>query len=463
VPLRLHNTLTGTLERFEPLQSGAVRMYNCGPTVYDFVHIGNLRSYVFVDTLRRTFEYEGFQVKQVMNITDIGHLQSDADEGEDKMVLALRRQGYEETLENLYAVGTTYADAFKQDLLKLNVEMAETLPRASEHIPEQIALIEALEKQGYAYRISNGVYFDTAKLPTYGKRMRHALSGDEAGARVETNLEKHNQRDFALWKLGGTIGWESPWGKGFPGWHTECAAMSMKYLGESFDIHTGGEDLKFPHHENEIAQAEALTRKTFARYFLHNAFVTIANERMAKSKQNFFTLRDIETKGISPLALRYLFLTSHYRSPLHFTWEALAGAQTALNRLEHTIASSTTDTGKISTIYRTDFLNALEDDLNTPQALAVAWNMIKDDSLSPPDKRATLLDMDRVLGLDLEHAKSNTILLSDLPERVRNLVEERETARANKDWAKADALREKIIGMEFEIEDTDAGPRLGKR
>jgi len=442
-------------------------MYNCGPTVYDYAHIGNLRAYIFADTLRRTLQYEGYAVKQVMNLTDIGHLQSDGDEGEDKMVLALRRAGKEETLENLQEIGTHFVTSFKEDMGKLHIEVPEVLARASEHIAEQIALIQKLESGGYAYTTTSGVYFDTQKLSTYGKRMHHDIAGDEAGARVSIESEKRNPKDFALWKRGETIGWESPWGKGFPGWHTECAAMAMHYLGESFDIHTGGEDLKFPHHENEIAQGEASTRKTFAHFFLHNAFVTVEGEKMAKSKQNFFTLRDIETKGYAPLALRYLYLTTHYRSPLNFTWESLKGAGVALERLAQAMTRSTegadTDIGKISLLYHTDFSEALEDDLNTPQALAVAWNMLKDDSLSPADKRATLLAMDHVLGLDLANAKSVSISLDELPTEVQKLVEEREAARKAKDFAAADALREKIREAGFEIEDGDVGPHFTKK
>ncbi len=477
--LRFHNSLSNTVEEFHPLTQGVALVYTCGPTVYDFVHIGNFRSYVFADTLRRALEREGYLVRQIMNVTDIGHLAGDADEGEDKMVSALKRLGKPETLQSLHEVGGIYADAFKEDLKKLNIEAPESLLRASEHIEAQITLIKTLMERGYAYQTSNGVYFDTQKLPSYGKLKGATYAENSQGARVAINPEKHDQRDFALWKLGttdaahagkrevsshkesaGAIGWESPWGVGFPGWHTECAAMSMRYLGESFDIHTGGEDLKFPHHENEMAQAEASTRKTFVRYFLHNAFLVIDGEKMAKSKQNFFTLREVEARGISPLALRYFYLAAHYRTTLNFTWDALDAAARAYLRLVRFAAEHKDERGSIAEQYRTRFNEVLNDDMNTPQALAALWDMLKDDMLTSAEKLATLLDMDQALGLLLADATRDTVANEKIPPQVQELLAKRNEARDKKEWDRADTLRKEIQRAGFEVEDSESGPVL---
>ncbi|HYC83523.1 MAG TPA: cysteine--tRNA ligase, partial [Candidatus Paceibacterota bacterium] len=329
--ISLTNTLTRRKEEFEPIAPGRVGIYSCGPTVYHYVHIGNLRSFLLSDLARRIFEYDGYEVRQVINITDVGHLAGDSDEGEDKIEREAKKTG--RTAEEIAAF---YTEAFFADLKALNIKTESTVfPKASEHIAEQLEIIKVLEAKGHTYRTSDGIYFDTSRFDAYGELARLDTEGLKAGARIEVNPEKRNPADFALWKFSPAGGkrqqeWESPWGIGFPGWHIECSAMSMKYLGKHFDIHTGGIDLAFPHHSNERAQSECATGQTFANVWLHGEFVNIASEKMSKSLGNVYRLADLEEKGFSPLAYRYWLLTAHYRSLVNFTWEALAGAQTAL-------------------------------------------------------------------------------------------------------------------------------------
>ena len=398
--LKLHNTLSNSLEEFQPLLPGLVKMYHCGPTVYGKQHIGNLSMFVFTDILRRTIEYLNFEVKQVINITDFGHLTSDADEGEDKMTKGLRNDGMEINLDNMLSLGKKYALIFREDLLQLNVETRDTeFPYASDYVPDQIKLIQKLEEEGYAYKTSDGVYFDTSKFSDYGKLGGLFKSNNQN--RVSENKEKRNLADFALWKLN-EMGWDSSWSKGFPGWHIECSAMIIKILGEQIDIHTGGIEHIPVHHNNEIAQSEAATGKVpFAKYWLHRAHLQIGGAKIAKSDGNVVYLSEIIEKGFSPLAFRYFLLNSTYRTPSSFTWEALEAAQNAYDKLKNFVSKVAFDTGKVNEIYQEKFRAALENDLNTPQALAVVWTLIKDKEIDSGEKYTTLVDFDRVLGLAL--------------------------------------------------------------
>ncbi len=470
VPVTLYNTLSKTKEEFKPIAGKKVKMYTCGPTVYDYAHIGNLRAYVFADTLRRTLEYAGYSVKQIINITDVGHLAQDSDDGEDKMTAALKREGKEMTLENMKALGEEYAGFFIEDMKALNVEMPFAFPRASDHISEQIAFISSLFEKGYAYKTSDGMYFDTAKFPSYGTlglansgRIISSISGQPGHARVAANPEKHDQRDFALWKFNKTLGWEAPWGKGFPGWHIECTAMATKYLGKSFDVHTGGIDHIAIHHNNEIAQAEAVSGKQYVKYWMHGEFITIEGKRIGKSEGNAIRLYQLRERDVSPMAYRYLLLTAHYRSLLNFTWEAISAAQTALQRAQRVFADLPLG-GRVLPTYRAKFEAAINDDLNTPAAIAVLWELIRDESITPADKRKTILDFDRVLALgfgsDLqsEGAKLSVTEFSDLPPDIASLVKEREEARKAKNWARADELRLSLEEQGFVLEDGTDGP-----
>lgn len=398
--LKLHNTLTGKVEEFAPLSPGKAAMYHCGPTVYDYAHIGNLRSYVFADILRRTAEYLGFDVSQVVNITDVGHLTSDADTGDDKMVKGLKREGLPLSLEGLKQLADKYEAAFKEDLRALHIETPHHFPRATEHLQDEIELVQELEKKGFAYRLVDGIYFDTGKLAGYGK-----LGGltplSEAENRVDASGKK-SPRDFVLWKFSSDekLGFDSPFGKGFPGWHIECSAMARKLLGQPFDIHTGGMDHIPVHHNNEIAQSEAAYGAKLANYWLHNEFLKVNDTKLAKSEGTGITLAEVAKAGFSPLAYRYFLLMAHYRSPINFTWEALTAAQNAFEKLKKA-AEKLEEGGIVDVDYKKKFTEKMENDLNTPQALAVVWTMLKDKDLPPSVRLATLKDFDRVLGLGL--------------------------------------------------------------
>ncbi|MFH1472976.1 MAG: cysteine--tRNA ligase [bacterium] len=406
--LKIHNTLSGELEEFKPLVPSKVGMYNCGPTVYDYAHIGNLRAYVSADIMRRTLEYVGYEVKQVVNITDIGHLTSDANVGDDKMVKGLKRENLPLTLEGLSKLADKYEKAFKDDMKALNIETPHELPRATMCLPSEIELVEKLVEKGYTYETKEGIYFDTSKFPDYGK-----LGGltpiDESLTRVGGE-DKKNPRDFVLWKFSSDekLSFPSPWGAGFPGWHIECSAMSRRYLGQPFDIHTGGTDHIPIHHNNEIAQSEAAHNKSLANYWLHVAFLNMDGEKMAKSAGTFLTLNELVDKGHSPLAYRYLLLQSHYRTPTTFTWESLEASSKALEKLQKLVASLLAPSGvegpeggSVDLAYKAKFVEKLENDFNTPQALAIVWTLAKDKEVKLEDKRTTLLDFDKVLGLGL--------------------------------------------------------------
>ncbi len=464
--LRFFNTATRTVEDFVPQNANRVTMYNCGPTVYNYVHIGNLRSYIFADTLRRTLEWNGYDVNQVINITDVGHLVSDGDEGEDKMVLGTVREG-----KNVEEIITQYSDAFYADLVALNTKKAGTYPRATKHIPEQVALIEVLSQKGFVYTTSDGIYFDTSKFPRYVNFAKLDVMGMEAGSRVAMG-EKKNSTDFALWKFSPSDGvkreqeWNSPLGilrKGFPGWHIECSAMAMKYLGETLDVHTGGVDHIPVHHSNEIAQSECATGKPFVHYWLHNAHMLVDGQRMAKSLGNGYRLIDLHERGIPPLAYRYWLLTAHYRTQINFTWDALAGAQSAYNRLTNfVIGLKGVPAGALAESYMHEVTESINDDMNTASTIALVWKLVKDAGVPDADKYATLMKIDEVLGLGLSsfHAGESQEVI---PEAVKKLAEERSHARAQKDFVTSDHLREEIKKHGYDVKDNPEGQHLEKK
>lgn len=450
--LTLYNTISRSKEAFTPMdEDKPVRMYNCGPTVYDFQHIGNLRSYVFSDILRRTLEANGYEVKQVINITDVGHLVSDGDTGKDKMTKGLEKEGLPVTLSSMKQLGEKYAGIFKTDLDKMNIQKPEYFPKASDHIAEDIALIEILDSKNFTYKTDDGIYFDTSRLDDYGKLAGGSMDDEQARHRVD-NKQKHNPRDFALWKLDNKLGWQSPWGQGFPGWHIECSVMSMQYLGDSFDIHTGGIDHIPVHHTNEIAQSEAATGKPMANFWLHNDFMTIDDEKISKSIGNTLYLKTLEKQGYSPLAYRYLLLSARYRTKMNFSWEALDSAENALDKLHSFMRTADSSVGSIVIEYADDFMAAINDDLNTPAAVAVMWKLLDDNNTDDHNKAATIAAFDEILGLDLADPPTITI-----PKAVKQLAEERAAARENKNFERADELRDEINGKGFKVKDTADG------
>ncbi len=468
-PIHLFNTLSSQKELFKPLKENEVTMYTCGPTVYDYVHIGNLASYIFADTLKRTFMYAGYTVKHTMNLTDFGHLTDDGDAGEDKMMKGLRKAGKPITLSAMHDLSDGFIDAFMNDLEELNMVHASKYTRASDYVKEQIALIKTLDDKGYTYETSDGVYFDISKFPTYGKLGNIDLEKLKSGARVEANPEKKHPADFALWKKG-LLGWDSEWGKGFPGWHIECTAMAFASLGKQIDVHTGGEDLKYTHHNGEIAQAEAATGKSpYVSYWFHNAFITIDSTKISKSLGNTISLHNIIDRGISADSYRYWVLTSHYRSQANFTFEALQGAKQALFRLKRYIVEEYKNAkGTVDPAFKAAFITALGDDLDTPKAISILWELIKDKRVSPADKVATLKDFDKVLGIGLSDEQDEVIRElgivepDEVPDEIQQLLDEREVARIARNWDEADRLREAINFKGYNLEDTPNGPRVSK-
>lgn len=479
-PLYFYNTLGKELQEFRlPPMANKVRMYNCGPTVYGRQHIGNLSMFVFADTIRRVLEYNGFTVKQVINFTDFGHLsgdnEGDADHGEDRMTKGLKAEGLAVTMENMHMLARKYAGIFIEDIKQLNVPTDKiTFPYASDFISAQIAMIQTLIEKEYAYVISDGVYFDTSHFPRYGALGGIDIKGQMEGARVATNEEKRNPTDFALWKFDTKLGWESPWGKGFPGWHIECSAMIRRTLGEQIDIHTGGIEHIPVHHNNEIAQSEATTGKQpFSRFWMHRAHIQIDGEKIAKSEGNVVYLSEIIEKGYHPLALRYLFLGAHYRSSMNFTWESLDAASTAYLKLQK-IAQESPEGGVAPLKYVARMHERMNDDLDTAGTLAVLWEMTKDAELSPADIRAGLLVADELLGLGFGTLDSSitqayrqkfghSIALENAPQEIRTLIEEREEARTAKDWKKSDELRDTIAEKGFEVNDTPEGVQISEK
>jgi len=458
--LKLFNTLTRQEEDFRPLHGKKVGMYTCGPTVYNYAHIGNLRSYVFADILKRVLDYNGFKVKQVMNITDVGHLASDADSGEDKLEKGARREG-----KTVWDVARFYETAFKEDVKKLNIIEPRIWARATEHVKEQIKMIKKIEKNGFTYDTPQALYFDTSKIEDYTALSRQKLEDKKIAVRdeVEVDPDKKHPADFVLWfkRVGKysdhAMHWPSPWGDGFPGWHIECSAMSIKYLGDKFDIHTGGIDHIPVHHTNERAQNLAATGREVVQYWIHNEFLVIgAGEKMAKSGGNFLTLKFLTDKGFDPLAYRYFCLGTSYRKPLGFSWEAMESARAGFERIKSQVAELK-GKGKISKEFKDKFLAAINDDLNTPQGLAVLQEVLKSD-LSSADKLATIIDFDRVLGLGLDNIKEVEISAA-----VKKLAEERIFARQNKDWARSDELRAQIEAAGFAVEDEKSGYKIKKK
>ncbi len=471
----LYNSMSGKKEEFKSLQPGVVKMYSCGPTVYSEQHIGNMRAMVFTDTLARVLSFNDYEVKRVINITDVGHLtgdnDGDADIGADRMEKVAASEG-----RQVQDIAKEVTKLFLTDLERLNIDINSiSFPRATKYIQEQIIFIQTLEEKGYTYVTSDGVYFDTSLFKNYGKLGNIDIEGLKEGARVEKNEEKKNPTDFALWKFlkkdeKRQQEWESPWGKGFPGWHIECSAMSRALLGAQIDIHTGGIEHIPIHHNNEIAQSESLSGKAFANYWLHNAHLQIDGHKIAKSVGNTVFLRQIIDRKFSPIALRYLFLTGHYKTQMNFTWEALEAANTALKKLhKYVVEKLAVDNGKISQEYKDKFTEYINDDLNTPKALALVWELVKDDSVSNEDKRTTLLNFDTVLGLGIVEAADGKkltvgvkqeVVLKDAPKEIQKLVEERKEARKAKDYKKSDKLRDKIKELGYEIKDTDNGQIL---
>lgn len=470
----LYNTLTRQKEEFKPqhpsklwFQKASVSLYTCGPTVYDYPHLGNLRAYVFEDILKRVLIVNGYTVKHVMNITDVGHLTSDADEGEDKMEKGAKRSG-----KSIQELADYYTKIFKENLKDLNILKPDKWTPATKYIKEQIELVKRLETKGFTYETNQALYFNVAKFPNYTKLSKQKLEDKTVGARSEVVVDKQKKHpaDFALWfKLTGrfknhVLHWPSPWGEGFPGWHMECSAMAMNTLGDTVDIHCGGIDHIQVHHTNEIAQSEAATGKTFVRYWLHCEFLTVDKGRMGKSEGNISTLETLKEKGFLPLAYRYLLLGTNYRSPLSFSWDSLAAAQEGLNNLydkatalQKPLIPFSVKFGKTNPReekMKNDFISAVNDDLNTSQALALTWELLKSD-IEDSCKRELLLEFDKVLGLGFTDLKSLNI-----PTKVSTLVKERELARKSKDWIKSDELRQQIETLGFKVEDLEAGPSV---
>ena len=452
--IKLYNTLTRKKEVFKPLKKGQVGVYTCGPTVYWYQHIGNLRTYIFADILKRVFLYNNYKVKHIINVTDVGHLTSDADTGEDKIERAAKREG-----KTAREIADYYLRIFQEDFKKLNILEPNSWPKATEHIKEQIELIKKLEEKGFTYKTNDGIYFNTGKLKDYGKLARLKIRGLQAGKRISLG-EKKNKTDFALWKFS-PLGekrqqeWDSPWGIGFPGWHIECSAMSMKYLGENFDIHTGGQDHIQIHHTNEIAQSEAATGKPFVRYWLHGAWLLFKGRKISKSIGGLYTISELEGLGFEPMDFRYLCLTTHYRKPLSFTIDNLKTARNSYQRLENIISELKPEKGA-NKKYLGDFKTAINDDLDMPGALRVLWKLLRDRKAG--GKLRTIKEMDRILGLDL--LKKEKIVI---PQKIKKLIEQREKFRKAGNFKEADEIRKKINNLGFIIEDTEKGAVVKKR
>ena len=438
----LYNTLSRSKEKFIPIHEGEVKMYHCGPTIYNHPHIGNLRTFLLADILRRVFEFNSYKVLQVMNLTDV----------DDKTIKNSIAEGV-----SLFNFTSRYEKIFRDNMEDLHIKTPHRMPRATEYIPEMISMIEKMLEDGFAYRGEDGIYFSIEKSKNYGE-LAHLKIEHSHVASSEDEYDKEHAHDFALWKFAkkedGENVWVASFGDGRPGWHIECSAMSTKLLGDTLDIHTGAEDLIFPHHTNEIAQSEAVTHKPFVHYWLHGGFINVSGEKMAKSKGNFITLQTIIDEGFKPLDFRYLTLTAHYRTKLEFTPESLQASAQARKKLTRQI-QELPDGGSIQKDFVQVFTEAINDDLNMPEALALVWKVLKDESVSPADKKATILEFDKVLGLELD--KVETV---NIPEHIKQLAQAREEARKNKDWAESDRLRDEIQQAGFTVKDTQDGPEI---
>ncbi len=455
-----YNTLTRKKDEFIPIDEKEIRMYSCGPTVYYFAHIGNLRAYLFMDTLRRTLKYNGYKLKHVMNITDVGHLVSDADEGEDKMMKAAQREN-----KDPFEIAKFYMNAFFEDIHKLNIDKPEIIARATEHIKDMEKYVQKIIENGYTYETEDTIYFDTSKLEKYGVLSNIKIDEQKAGARVDFDKSKKNITDFALWikaPENHLMKWDTFWGKCYPGWHLECSAMGYKYLGDHFDIHTGGIDHIPIHHENEIAQAQGFCGKNPANFWMHVDFLQVNGGKMSKSLNNLYTLSDLQEKGYEPLVYRMFNFTSTYRAQINFTFEAMDSAKTALGRLrdgylKHKAGTEDVSDDEIQS-YKERFLEAINDDLNMPVAMSIVWEVVKQPKKSKKYQEL-LLDFDRVLGFNLkDYVKEENVL----PEDVQKLVNERNNARANKNWAESDRIRDILVSMGYTVKDSKEGTIVEK-
>lgn len=460
--LKIYNTLTRKKEEFVPIKEGKVTMYSCGPTVYSYAHIGNLRTYVFMDLVRRVLSYDGFKLKGVMNITDVGHLLSDADSGEDKMVKASREQR-----KTPWEIADYYSTIFFKDIDALNIKKPEVIAKATDHIEDMIKFVKVLIEKGYAYETSDGIYYDIAKFKDYGKLSGISLDDQLSGARVEVNDEKRHPADFALWKKAEPahiMQWESPWGMGYPGWHIECSVMSKKYLGDVFDIHSGGVDHIPIHHENEIAQNEAYSDKKCTNYWMHGEFMLVDNGKMSKSLGNVYTLSQLKEMGYEPLDFRYFCLNAHYRKKLNFTFEGLTAAKTARERLNealiHHKAGAAQTPPETLEQYQKAFEDAIDDDINIPLALGVLFTMIKEPKSKDIYKLA--LKMDSVFGLSLDKVQEPKTEVFEIPNEIQALVGQRDAAKKNKDYARADEIRKEALALGYQIIDTKEGAAVKK-
>ncbi len=461
--ITFYNTLSRKKENFIPIDRDEVRIYSCGPTVYNYAHIGNFRTYIFMDTLRRVLKYNGYKLKHVMNITDVGHLESDADEGEDKMIKAAKKEN-----KDPYEIARFYEKAFFKDLEKLNIDVPDIIARATEHIPDMIEYVKEIIKNGYGYETSKGIYFDISKLDKYPVLSNNSLDEQIAGARVEVDSEKRNPYDFAIWIKASDnhiMKWNSPWGLSYPGWHLECSTMGQKYLGNQFDIHTGGIDHIPTHHENEIAQSKGRTGKIPARYWLHCEFLQVDGGKMSKSLGNVYTITDLEEIGVEPLAYKMFCFTAHYRTKLNFTFESIKSAQKSLQRLREGYLKHLESNNNIVSSnekikeYRFKFLKAINDDMNMPVAMSVLWDIIKEKEKSKIFAEL-ILEFDQVLGLDLKKIKKQEKNNLNIPKEIEELIEQREKARKEKNWIVSDKIREEIKEKGYIIKDTKQGFEL---
>ena len=457
----LYNTLTRKKEEFEPIDKKEVKMYSCGPTVYSFAHIGNFRTYVFVDSLRRVLKYNGYKMKHVMNITDVGHLTSDSDTGEDKMIKAAKREG-----KNPYEIAKFYTDAFMEDMGKLNIDMPEIITKATENIPQMQQMVQEIIDNGYGYETSTGIYFDVSKLDKYPVLSNNSVEDQEAGARIDVDPEKRNPYDFAVWikaPENHIMKWDSPWGKSYPGWHIECSAMGRRFLGENFDIHTGGVDHIPIHHENEIAQCKGSFGHNPANFWMHCEFLLVDGGKMSKSLGNIYTISELEEKGIEPLAYKLFCFSSHYRNKLNFTFDGAKASQISLNRLRQGYQNHKNGTQNVDKVlideYKEHFNSAINDDLNMSAALGIVWEVVRSEVKSPK-LAELLLKFDEVLGLRIDQELENKEV--ELPEEIANLIKERNQARENKNWAESDRLRDEIQARGYSIKDTKEGTEVAK-